>query len=212
MIPESITHLTFGCYFNQPLSIGVIPNSVTHLNFGYDFNQALSIGVIPENVIHLTFGYSFNQPLSVGVIPNSVTHLTFVHSFNQPLSIGVIPESVTHLTFGDSFNQPLSVGVIPESVTHLTFLGDFNQPVILPESVLFLNNKPIFRVKNLEKKQILEKIEDCVICLESNSSIITSCNHIYCTSCFEDWYRKNYSCAYCRKKLYNNDLFLIQKE
>ena len=45
MIPESVTHLTFGFKFNQKLEKGVIPESVTHLTFGYEFDQKLEKGV-----------------------------------------------------------------------------------------------------------------------------------------------------------------------
>nr|AEX62467.1 putative F-box and FNIP repeat-containing protein [Moumouvirus Monve] len=36
-IPNGITHLTFGHYFNQSVK-GCIPNSVTHLTFGFCFD------------------------------------------------------------------------------------------------------------------------------------------------------------------------------
>src|SRR3972149_3570538 len=50
IIPENVTHLTFGSYFNQQI---IIPENVTHLTFGSSFNQQV---IIPENVTHLTFG------------------------------------------------------------------------------------------------------------------------------------------------------------
>jgi hypothetical protein len=123
-IPTSVTHLTFGRGFNQPLVEDSIPESVTHLTFGHRFDQPFVKGSIPESVTHLTFGYCFDQPLVKGSIPESVTQLTFRGDFNQTLVKGSIPESVTHLTFRGCFNQPLVKGFIPESVTHLTF-GEF---------------------------------------------------------------------------------------
>ena len=41
--PNSITHLTFGRYFNQDITTnGSLPNSITHLIFGRDFNQDIT--------------------------------------------------------------------------------------------------------------------------------------------------------------------------
>ena len=141
-IPINITHLTFGDYFNQQV---IIPQSVIHLTFGNDFNQQVKIS---KNVTHLTFGNNFNQQV---IISKNVTHLTFGHLFNQKviiplnvihLSFGndfnkqvIIPQNVTHLTFGYHFNQPV---IIPQNVTHLTFGHDFNQPVIITQNVTHL--------------------------------------------------------------------------
>ena len=58
-IPDNVTFLKFGKYFNQPLKECDIPNSVTHLTFGFHFNQHLKDGDIPDSVTHLTVGYYY---------------------------------------------------------------------------------------------------------------------------------------------------------
>ena len=58
-IPNYITHLTFGYYFNQEIKDS-IPNSITHLIFGDYFNQEIK-NCIPNSVRHLTFGDNFNK-------------------------------------------------------------------------------------------------------------------------------------------------------
>ncbi|AUV58686.1 F-box and FNIP repeat-containing protein, partial [Bandra megavirus] len=73
-IPNGITHLTFGDYFNQNIT-GCIPDSVIHLTFGDYFDQDIT-DCIPDNVTHLIFGWVFNQDIT-NCIPASVTHLTF---------------------------------------------------------------------------------------------------------------------------------------
>jgi hypothetical protein len=213
IIPHTVTHLTFGKNFNKPIPIGVIPNSVTHLTFGRDFNQPLTIHMIPNSVTHLTFDTCFNQPLNENVIPSSVTHLTFGMCFNQKLNPGNIPNSVKHLTFGFCYNQSIDENVIPNSVTHVTFGDFYMRPYVLPDSVIYLNNTFIFKSEmNIKNKKIVENIENCNICLESKSTLITTCNHQYCNTCFENLYKNNNLCAYCRKELYYHDLFLIQNE
>ena len=92
IIPENVTHLSFGDNFNQQV---IIPQNVTHLTFGSGFNQQV---IIPENVTNLTFDEQFNQQV---IIPENVTHLTFGVWFNQQVTI---PQSVTHLTFGKCYS------------------------------------------------------------------------------------------------------------
>lgn len=130
---NSITHLTFGTYFNQEIK-ECIPNSVTHLTFGSEFNQKIK-NCIPNSVTHLTFGFDFNQEIKT-CIPNSVTHLTFGFKFNQEIK-EYIPNSVTHLTFGHDFRQEIKE-CIPNSVIFLTFADCFNllKRVQIPKSVL----------------------------------------------------------------------------
>lgn len=57
----------------QSYSIGAITPSVTHLSFGQKFNQPIAIGAIPLSLAHLTFGDHFSQPITIGSILSSVT-------------------------------------------------------------------------------------------------------------------------------------------
>ncbi len=136
IIPNDVTYLEFGYYFNQSLKEGLIPKSVTHLTFGKHFNQLLKENDIPDSVIHLTFGNDFNQPLKKGDIPKSVTHLTFGCYFNQPLKEGDIPNSVTHLTFGHYFNQPLNKDNLPINIIELILNTKFNNELIINKNIL----------------------------------------------------------------------------
>jgi hypothetical protein len=101
-------------------------------------------------------------------------------------NINQIPDNVTHLVFSHSITQHLNIGTI-------------------------LNSNVQFNFENLDTKDV-QTIEDCSICLESTSSIITSCNHQYCTYCIQNWINIRRSCPFCRKNLYNTNLFLIKNE
>jgi hypothetical protein len=77
-LPNSITHLTFGYYFNQP--VDNLPNSITHLTFGESFNQP--VNNLPNSIVELVFGFNFcnvvsNLPITVKkiTIHNKKTHL-----------------------------------------------------------------------------------------------------------------------------------------
>lgn len=54
-LTNSLTHLTFGTFFNEPIMAGMLPRTLTHLVFGQRFNQQL-ISVLPESLKSLTLG------------------------------------------------------------------------------------------------------------------------------------------------------------
>ncbi|BCS82620.1 putative F-box and FNIP repeat-containing protein [Cotonvirus japonicus] len=137
-IPSTIKHITFGYCFDQPIENKNILDGVTNIIFGNNFNQPIE-SCLPESLTHLTFGYSFNQCIKQGDIPSSVTHLTFGSRFNQPIK-SYLPSSIISLTFGDDFNQYINQGDIPPNVKYLTFGWDFNQPIVdvIPDSVKYL--------------------------------------------------------------------------
>ncbi len=79
----NLIQLTFGTYFNQPLTRGVLPSTLIKLTFGYCFNKPLKCGVFPSTLSQLTFGSNFNQPLTREVLPSTLNQLTFGYSFDQ---------------------------------------------------------------------------------------------------------------------------------
>src|SRR5437763_1352899 len=111
-------------YYNcdQPLTKDVLPNSLTHLTFGYYFNQPLTKDVLPNNLTQLTFGHNFNQSLTKDVLPNNLTQLTFGTCFNQPLINDVLTNNLTRLTFDSYFIKPLIKDIFLYSLTHIIFI------------------------------------------------------------------------------------------
>ena len=84
--------------FNQ--EVNMLPQLLTHLTFGYDFNQEVT--KLPLLLTHLTFGTNFNQ--EVNMLPQLLTHLTFGNCFNQ--EVNLLPYQLIHLTLGYEFNKP----------------------------------------------------------------------------------------------------------
>lgn len=148
-------YLKFGSEFNQQLDCSILPNSITHITFGENFNQSLHT-ILPNSITHLIFDYysNFNQPLPVN-LPEYITHIIFgeCSKFNQPL-LYKLPKSISHLTFGRNFNQPIN-NKLPESITHLTFGYYFNQSFEnnLPKSIthLTLYRSSTKKLENLPK-------------------------------------------------------------
>ncbi len=65
------------------------------------------------------------------------------------------------------------------------------------------------------EKQVKEKAEKkteeqtCGICytdLNDKNTVITPCNHAYCTSCFFKWLGRKETCALCRKVLLSDTM------
>lgn len=53
------------------------------------------------------------------------------------------------------------------------------------------------------KKIKLTNIDQCLICCETESNIITKCSHQYCLSCLTQWYKQGKdSCPVCRQEYY----------
>ena len=51
--------------------------------------------------------------------------------------------------------------------------------------------------------------KQCAICysdLDLKNTVITPCNHGYCTGCFFKWLNRKETCALCRKPLLSNAL------
>jgi len=71
--------------------------------------------------------------------------------------------------------------------------------------LLYMQYYKIYRVQIdwiRETRSMTVASEDCIICLESYSTIYqTNCQHHYCHACFEQWFTKQtqYHCAYCRQ-------------
>ena len=65
-------------------------------------------------------------------------------------------------------------------------------------------------IKNEKAKENIPLIENCYICYENASNILTKCNHFYCMNCLQQHYeRNNVKCPYCRQENYENSLSLI---
>jgi len=89
------------------LELQTLPPTLTHLTFGWKYNQPLDRVTLPPKLTHLTFGLNFNQPLDNVTLPLKSTHLTFDVCFNQPLENVMLPSTFTHLTVAKRYNRLL---------------------------------------------------------------------------------------------------------
>ena len=67
------------------LELQTLPPTLTHLTFGLNFNQPLDNVTLPLKSTHLTFDVCFNQPLENVMLPSTFTHLTVAKRYNRLL-------------------------------------------------------------------------------------------------------------------------------
>jgi hypothetical protein len=135
-LPNSITHLTFGVYFNQQVDA----TRKNEIFTGAPKNKIVFDGDnLPNSITHLTFGVAFDKP--VDKLPNSITHLTLGTNFNQP--VNNLPNSITYLRFGYCFDQLFDK--LPKSIKKLGFTSNNKIKNNIPENIenieiVFFNN------------------------------------------------------------------------
>ena len=57
----------------------------------------------------------------------------------------------------------------------------------------------------IKKDEIKNYICDCPICFENPTDIYTECNHMYCTDCITQHYKRKHNCPMCRTNLNQDD-------
>ncbi|KAN0055462.1 hypothetical protein ACTA71_008574 [Dictyostelium dimigraforme] len=127
-VPEGTNVLVFHHRFNQIIKQGYIPDTVTHIVFGSFYNKQIQLNTIPHGVKFLQFGYSFDQPLIPGSLPETLQQLTFGDMFNRPIEENTIPSSVIKLVYGENFYQELNSNSVPSSIKLLK-LGSYSKQI-----------------------------------------------------------------------------------
>ena len=65
-IIHNVTHLEINVDFSAPFVKGALPDSLTHLTLGDYFDQPLvdmnGKGILPPSLTHLRFGYFYDKP------------------------------------------------------------------------------------------------------------------------------------------------------
>ncbi len=110
--------------------------------------------------------------------------------------------------------EPLILTGDPRLYTATTVLTGMRIPNIWGDDN---NNRHSLTIdfNNLKSKTIENvKIDECSICLDKESNIITKCNHQFCKDCIDEWCNKNtkMNCPNCRAKLSKYKVFSIIKK
>ncbi len=138
-VPEYVTHLHLGIYFNQPLTKGVIPKRITHLRLSSFYNQPLKAGDIPDSIVYLDLGDYFNQLLKPGDIPNSVKGLRLSRMYEMYIKKDSLPESLIDLDL-NNYNVKIVKDDLPSSLLSIKFGMYYNRPLgnTIPDKVKYV--------------------------------------------------------------------------
>ena len=145
ILPNNLTHLTFGGKFNQSVNL---TNNLTHLIFGNDFNQPV---ILTNNLTHLTFGNNFNQPV---ILTDNLTHLTFGCDFNQLMTL---PQSLIYLELSkeyENYVELINVEILKINCNNINLIDNLSNHV--RELILgYSFNLPINNLPNSIKKIVI---------------------------------------------------------
>ncbi|KAF2074645.1 hypothetical protein CYY_004040 [Polysphondylium violaceum] len=139
IFPESVKTIVFSGRFNQTLT-DLLPRSLTELSLGTDFNQPILKDFLPNSLKCLKLGSSFKQNLTHSPLPNSLTKLSFKKFYHQDL-IDWIPPSVTHFEIGEIFSDEKVLFPIEKlSKTNITKLWmgsslQIESPSLIPANI-----------------------------------------------------------------------------
>ncbi|KAN0035757.1 hypothetical protein ACTA71_005048 [Dictyostelium dimigraforme] len=198
-LPNSITFLDMGLFYNHRIDVGILPTSLNHLILSKQFNKpldddngvesipfncsilefpflksTLAIGkhiIIPSNIIKLKISLPNNDSMQIGSVPSTIKDLFLDRSLFKQIPINMIPTSVTTLHI-DFYSYNLFPGLIPNSVLNLSF-GFYNQPLFensIPSSVINLNLGRYFN-HNISSNNIPSSIRSLKLGLNFNSLI-----------------------------------------
>jgi hypothetical protein len=125
-LPGTVTHLSFGKYFNN--YILELPYNLTHLTFGNAYNRINMSW--PKRLTHLTFGDEFNQDIT---LPMLLVNLVFGRAFNHMIKLW--PDTLTHLTIFNSHIQSLPKNLQFLSCDGITTLDLIKLPDVIPPNL-----------------------------------------------------------------------------
>jgi len=137
--------------YSLPLQPNVLPNSLTSLSFGPAFTQPISSHVIPSSVVELNF-FGPIQLSTTCLLPN--LRKLAVHINSQVVKYLLGPNSISELRFiGYLCQQPLKPFDIPPTVTSLN-LGDYDHFQRLEPGVLLPTLKSLNLGSKLSKEPV----------------------------------------------------------
>ncbi|EGC29359.1 hypothetical protein DICPUDRAFT_99857 [Dictyostelium purpureum] len=125
-LPNGITDLSLGS--NNKVVHGSIPNTVTKLDLGLYYNRELPSDSLPESLTHLVFAFDYDTKLAQNQFINTrnLTTIEFGAFFSRPIAAGTFPKNLTTLKFGRNMNPDhLELCAIPDSVTSLQIVPNF---------------------------------------------------------------------------------------
>jgi hypothetical protein len=122
-LPQTLTHLTFGCYFNQ--SVDKLPETLTHLTLGDKFNK--SVNYLPKNIKNLKLMCDNNL---INKLPDHIKKLYVVFYAQEKFNKNIInlPTTIDEIVIENEFYKKYFKN-IPFGVK-FTFMSNKNNKLV----------------------------------------------------------------------------------
>ncbi|KAH3758895.1 hypothetical protein Pelo_9277 [Pelomyxa schiedti] len=94
---------------------------------------------------------------------------------------------------------PLPEGA-PDSPASLKFKAKNSASLTLKQFITLYSKIKVFH-ESEAKHNITpapDRDDECVICMERQSSVVLECTHSFCKQCIDDWMQKSETCPMCR--------------
>ena len=126
---SDLQSITFGTYFNQPITALEKCTQLQSVTFKYCFNQPITALEKCTQLQSVTFGHYFNQPITALEKCAQLRSVTFGYMFNQPVTALEKCTQLQSVTFGYMFNKPITALVKCTQLQSVTFGYMFNRPI-----------------------------------------------------------------------------------
>lgn len=163
--------MTFGKKFNQIIDANNLPSSLTHLTFGSRFTQPIKS--LPPSLVYLFF--SFDYPHTITSFPSSLSQLHFMGLLRLELN-QTFPSTLTHLSLPKNTLSKIS---FPPYLTHLTFCVSYKiSNLKLPSSITHLDVNSIKNFCSLPSSITHLKIESSADIKSNLNSMLPNLTHL----------------------------------
>ena len=148
---------------------------------------------------------TFDELPPLEYIPNHINNISTIQS-NLP----TIEQELPRLRYFHNLLRMLENRTPPitPNYNNLFNVDNYESNTDLEERI----GKVTIGIKNIDficKDMILEKEEECIICREEFQINDTfkklNCEHFFCTSCVQTWFKENTKCPVCQISYNNKD-------
>ncbi|EGG18631.1 SMAD/FHA domain-containing protein [Cavenderia fasciculata] len=125
VLPFDLKQLSFGTWFNQPISKNLLPFGLQHLTFGHLFNHSLDSTILPLSLVYLDVGDTYDHPITSTTFAKDSQLETLIlgTAFASTIEDSSLPPSLKYLTIGSSFDKDLTYTNIPSTLVQLKLIG-----------------------------------------------------------------------------------------
>lgn len=102
VLPNSLTHITFGHCYNQKIDKFVLPNSLKYIRFGLFYNQKIIRDILPNSLECVMIGINSHDGDNGDIIPDKLVDI--LRNYDAFYNLNNDCEIYLYNTFEDEYN------------------------------------------------------------------------------------------------------------